>query len=517
MGSMDLEVSKPVPDEWWMIYAPIVGLRHDDTTLKVIDKPDKGSPSLRASKKRIAVLPLDDFFAELVVDGALAKEIAGKSKSLDGVTLRKASLHDAKGKIADGYVHFDVEAYLPLDHEASKATWQQGWLDQLEQAAWGEGRQPKAKMFRLLEDPQLLFVDQESAGAIEASTNKKLSIDDYSRTSPEPFPPKWSLSGIKTLPEAKDAEAAFWALYVKPDDRKARAIAIKSPWWAYAVARCIDRKPANDTRKGACGHPVVAALYAVEVDRGPHPETRKAANESGLSALHYASYIDRKIDPELRAKIICDAGHDESTLAKHEPRLSVVARFLRGSEAPAVEEEATPARKWLKHDVPRYAPNSAKKKKNAFAWHEQFDDAVISDVDAFILRGYKRLGFTKEDKEPRPEEVVERAWNYIEDVQRGKTKIAAKERTTAQMELGSAWGEQLHRALGWQWAKVSTKDGKGGLAVISKDRALAHYPFVFMGQLIAKGATHNTVLSLFNMIADGNVPKSARDTYTTLM
>jgi hypothetical protein len=82
------------------------------------------------------------------------------------------------------------------------------------------------------------------------------------------------------------------------------------------------------------------------------------------------------------------------------------------------------------------------------------------------------------------------------------------------MELGCCWGEQLHRALSWQWANVLF-DGGSAIALVSTDRAFAHYPFMSIDRALKKGAK-NTLPLLFAMLAAGNTPPSSAEAYTTL-
>ena len=77
------------------------------------------------------------------------------------------------------------------------------------------------------------------------------------------------------------------------------------------------------------------------------------------------------------------------------------------------------------------------------------------------------------------------------------------------MELGCAWGEQLHRALGWQWAEIERAIG-----LVSPTRAHCHFPFAFVDRLIARGAHSNTMALLFNMLADGVTPPGKKGSYT---
>lgn len=547
LGSFDLQPKKdvlavPFPPAWWMIHAPVSGIPPERDSLVFVDQPWKGSPSLRASKKRVALLPLGDFFVEIVADAPLAKAIAlaarpakdAKAPASDTppFTTRPTELHDAKGKIASGYVWFDVAARVPIDRSMSDAEWTNGWLSQLHRARWRpEVERELPPMFRLLEAPQLLFVNAAIAEAIKVATNKKVIVDDYAWSEHEPFPPRWSLESIGALRggnDGKAAEDAFWELFTSHGKAKAsrRAEAVKHPWWAYAVARCVDHAPKPDTRTSACAHPIVAALYATDVDQTGHLDTRRAVEKHGLSALRYAELIERAIDPAWRKKILRDAGHDASTLEEHEKRIGEIATFFgmaphaKGAK-PKTNAKAQSKSKTKSNDKklpPRYAaaPKSKAKARSSVT-HAEVDSAVRSDIDAFIPRGYVRLDV---DETAEPAAIVKAAHEYVEAIQRKARSIkSAKERTMMQMELGCAWGEQLRRALGWQWASVKTANGQdAGLALISPDCALAHYPFAFVNTHLGAKAKENTFLLLYQMlIADKWPPGAKAGSYTTVM
>lgn len=549
LGSFDLRPKKdvlavPFPKAWWMIHAPVSGIPPERDSLVFVDQPWKGSPSLRASKKRVALLPLGDFFVEVVADAPLAKAIAlaarpakdAKAPASDtpSFTTRPTELHDAKGKIASGYVWFDVAARVPIDRSMSDAEWTNGWLSQLHRARWRpEVERALPPMFRLLEAPQLLFVSAAIAEAIKAATDDKVIVEDYAWSEQEPFPPRWSLGRIDALragKEGKAAEDAFWELFTSQGKAKAsrRAEAVKHPWWAYAVARCVDHAPKPDTRTSACAHPIVAALYATDVDQTGHLDTRRAVEKHGLSALRYAELIERAIDPSWRKKILRDAGHDASTLEEHEKNIGEIAAFFgmaphasdakpktKASSKSTSKNEKLPPR-YAAAPKPKSSPKSKSKSKSSVT-HVEVASAVRSDIDAFIPRGYVRLDV---DETAEPAAIVKAAHEYVEAIQRKARSIrSAKERTMMQMELGCAWGEQLRRALGWQWASVKTANGQdAGLALISPDGALAHYPFAFVNTHLGAKAKENTFLLLYHMLVEGKGPPGAKaGSYTTVM
>jgi hypothetical protein len=411
--------------------------------LSLVDRKWSGARGLRAARKPLRVLPTYEGGQGLVVDAELADAIG----DLPGVTRRDLAVRDDKGPWPTRYVLLDVHARVPLDRRHVTGSFNHGWLDVLREARWGPGRVPSAPIFRLLERPRLLFVEPGLAEVLCDAAGGGAVLDDYGADRPhEYFPPAWSLDGLPALPDAPEAEAAFWVLL--GGDAGARPAALASPWWAWAVERCVDGGAADDTRRAACGNAVVAALYASEVEGRQEPALAEASAGHGLAALRYATHVRGALDRQvLTDERIAEAGHDASTLAQHEGFLATLTGAPPARPAPRV---------WPPHDRPRYA--------------EQADGivpveaAVQSDIDAFVGRGLWRLGL---GAGATPDEVVEGLHAHLAALASGKSKVGARQRTTVQMELGCAWGEQLHRAFGWQWARVAVPAG-GGLALVSR-------------------------------------------------
>jgi hypothetical protein len=85
--------------------------------------------------------------------------------------------------------------------------------------------------------------------------------------------------------------------------------------------------------------------------------------------------------------------------------------------------------------------------------------------------------------------------------------------------LGALWGEQLCRALGWEWSGVvfHKYDDAHAVGVFSPDRSLAIYPFHF-----TKGCLENeasvTIELAFNMLLDGSeVPQLPANGFENVM
>jgi hypothetical protein len=507
-----------IPDEWvWLRPPPEV----PPLAEKVLrDAPYAGVPAFRRYKVPPAVLPTGKTLEHLIVHRALGDELLG-AIGPEWVRATPVSLIDAKGPVSSDYLMLEAVARVPLDRRAAQARWTEGdaaagSLAALELARWGADRTPRAPFFRLLDRPHHLFLRRDLADRVRDAQPKFVALDDYAERHVDIWPERWSFPSVPAYrvdpAEAEVAEAAFWQLMAGATDGGARARALVHPRYAYAVAACLDRGPADDTRAAACRSSLTAALYAAEIDRAARPDTRAAAIASSMGAQRYATHVDLALTDEGRARLIDGGGYDAPTLAELDKRLSVLRGFVASGGAPAAAGEARAvARRELElHDVARYVADAGPPQASS---HAPIAADVRSDIDAFIRRGYAAVGCAEEN--PSPADVVEGIFRYVGEVQSGARKLAGKAKTAAQMELGCAFGEQLRRVLGWQWADVRFEGGHG-LALLSPDRAHAHFPFAFIGERLKKGGRRNTIALLFNMLTAGPPPPAAPFAYQSI-
>jgi hypothetical protein len=102
-----------------------------------------------------------------------------------------------------------------------------------------------------------------------------------------------------------------------------------------------------------------------------------------------------------------------------------------------------------------------------------------------------------------PQEIVSHIDNCILNIQKGQGPEIHEEDDPA-LTLGSLWGQQLVKELGWEWSSVTfhEHDDTKAVGVFSKDRSLAIYPFHFVYGCLENNATVTILLS-FNMLVDG--------------
>lgn len=472
-----------------------------DGDLRVADAVGFGGKSLRKEMVRLRVLETMGG-RHLVVDRALAAKVF-EPLGERIVRIREAPVHDKKGLVDGDYVLVEVLPRVPLDRAASDADWSSGGaanglLITLRRATWSADRTPCAPVFRLLDRPELVFVDEPTLEAL----GDAVIPDDFADADDEQWlPTAYEVHDLPALGRDKTAkaEAAFWRAYA--GSKRDRAASLTHPFWALATAIAIDGKARDDTRVAASKSPILAARYAIEVDRGGHDVTRKSAGAHGAAVLYYAQAIDFEITPRARKAILELGDHDAKTLAGVERELAEKRAGRRSGVATAG--------KWPKKLPPRYreVPKPGAKVPRI----EALDAELRSDIDAFVLRGYGRLALPPHDdaRAAPPEEVVNRLFAAVEKIQAGGEKLTAKTRAVAAMELGCAWGEQLRRTLAWQWANVVGNGGKG-IALVSPDLALCHYPFVTIREHIASKAKRNTLALFFNMATVGELPKAKK-------
>lgn len=119
-----------------------------------------------------------------------------------------------------------------------------------------------------------------------------------------------------------------------------------------------------------------------------------------------------------------------------------------------------------------------------------------------------------------PGALVEAVDQFVHKWQQGeRPENAGEGDEDYSLTLGSLWGEQLVKELGWQWAKVTFHDHEESTAigVFSADRSLAIYPFHFVYGCIEKEAPV-TILLAFNILTDGKrVPELPAGGYENVM
>jgi hypothetical protein len=264
------------------------------------------------------------------------------------------ALHDAKGRLDADFALLDVKTYVPIDKEASKVKLAHpkapvtGGVRIVTTFAWSAARRPRARIFRVLEFPEVLVVDAELAAALEKATRRAVQrfVKQPTDAHLSPLTPPPASVNAKDEAAAKAAMEAF-ALYNarKADDTskeaaRERKAALSHPLGALAVAAAIDRAPSDETRKAVLGSPTAAVDYALLVDRGPHELTRKAACRTPQTAYRYVRDVDIGFHPLTRASL-GRPGSGPGESRELEEELASVRRDLKANAPPAPGARAT--------------------------------------------------------------------------------------------------------------------------------------------------------------------------------
>ncbi|MDQ3298128.1 MAG: hypothetical protein M3619_16185 [Myxococcota bacterium] len=334
---------------------------------------------------------------------------------------------------------------------------------------------PPARIFRIVESPRYIAADAELAKHLSKVTKKAIGpIEDV--TDASVFNEGYAKQKPFVVKDPRAAADAYGRL--SRGEQGSRKAVLQHPLYALALALDVDREPRDDTRAAACGHPTTAVQYAVMVDRGPHESTRKAADGEVTSVHRYATSIDRVMSDALVARMEKSGYWNPGSARAFQAELA--ANRTDGPRQVATRTLPKPIK------APRFD------KKSPIA-----DPEMLSEIDEMLAKGLKLIGAAASDPVP---EIIDKLHAYADDVRHGEVKAIPR----LYLALGCVLGEQLHRAFGWSWGTVRrTTPG-----LFSPNRAHTHIAFMLTQRVAKEGAKANTIALFFNMVADGNLPKS---------
>lgn len=321
------------------LYAPYNRLAPPPGTFVADEYGGKGRLRKQKSLAHLFALRDGEFGPMIVRKSAVASLFADLAGD---VRLVPVGLHDAKGRLDPDFVLLDVTTYVPLDaaastlklaHAAAPIT---GGVRLVDRLAWSPALRPRARIFRVLELPYMLFMDAALCAALEKATARAVRKMTDKPTTEQMTP----LSSVPDKVSAKDEAAAkvamtAYAAYAararddaSTEAKKERAAALSHPRGALAVAAALDRGPRDDTRKAVLSSPDAAVAYALLVDRGPHPSTRKAAAKRREATSRYVWGVDIGFHPDTRAAMRSD-GRTDDALESLEDELADIRRDLK--------------------------------------------------------------------------------------------------------------------------------------------------------------------------------------------
>ena len=136
-------------------------------------------------------------------------------------------------------------------------------------------------------------------------------------------------------------------------------------------------------------------------------------------------------------------------------------------------------------------------------------DDELERLKSYASKGLARLKTSANE----PEAVIRALESYVES--RRKQRVVKDVLPDAVLEVGSLWGEQFRKALGWEW--VSLNYGEESIdAVASPERCFVLLPFTQARELLRSPEGDCTLTLLFNMVNTGEVPKATPGDYLTL-
>ncbi len=143
------------------------------------------------------------------------------------------------------------------------------------------------------------------------------------------------------------------------------------------------------------------------------------------------------------------------------------------------------------------------------------DAGMLGNIEGCAADAAAMLGL---DVNTSEEELVEAVDDFVHAWQKGQ-RPKVDEDDDLSLTMGSLWGQQLVRKLGWQWAGVTfhDQDDSKAVGVFSPDRSLAIYPFHFVYGCMENDATVTIMLS-YDMLVDGTkIPSLPSNGYENVM
>ena len=143
---------------------------------------------------------------------------------------------------------------------------------------------------------------------------------------------------------------------------------------------------------------------------------------------------------------------------------------------------------------------------------------ILGNIKGCASDATKILGLKSFFSRPKPKKLIRAVDDFIYNWQKGVRPPIHPDEDLS-LVMGSLWGEQLVRDLGWQWAGVTFHEhgDTKAVGVFSPDRALAIYPFQFVQGCLENRATVTIMLS-YNMLKDGSrIPSLPPRGYMNMM
>jgi hypothetical protein len=147
-------------------------------------------------------------------------------------------------------------------------------------------------------------------------------------------------------------------------------------------------------------------------------------------------------------------------------------------------------------------------------------EAEQEQITALVRKGIECLGLVVDLPKDLDDctEVVRTIRAFLDEV-RGGGGLPELYRDTpgfACAAVGALWGDLVRRSFGWEWVYFDDSWGFDTWGVVSPDRAYICFPHLVLAHKLAQPESDNTMMLLFKMIRDGDLPRSSPGRYMQL-
>jgi len=135
-------------------------------------------------------------------------------------------------------------------------------------------------------------------------------------------------------------------------------------------------------------------------------------------------------------------------------------------------------------------------KRKTTHWEKPLAAHVLRELQAQGEDGARHLLGAKARTAP-PKKIVAALAAYVDRTRKKKHPPELDDDHV--LMLACTWGEQLCRALGYEWIRVEWKGG-GTVAIVPADRAFVIYPMPYVRSIVTDANAENTILTLFETL-----------------
>jgi hypothetical protein len=137
----------------------------------------------------------------------------------------------------------------------------------------------------------------------------------------------------------------------------------------------------------------------------------------------------------------------------------------------------------------------------------------LEDLQALIQAAAEATGQTEQ---AAPDEVVQSISDAVATIRRSMSD--RQQAFEASIPYGALWGDQVRRALGWEWVWLTEVEDEQYqyYAVTSPNREYFVAPLFLHGPFAMGDAEEDTSVLLFNLLRTGHIPRTGPRAYYEL-